>query len=58
MAFTQNQQVFELVRQSRQILIVIRQDWNGDSLSSALALSTFLRKLGKKADIACSRFKP
>lgn len=58
MAFTQNQQVFELVRQSRQILIVIRQDWSGDSLSSALALSSFLRKLDKKVDVVCSEFKP
>lgn len=58
MAFTQNQQVFELVRQSRQILVAIRQDWNGDSLSSALALSAFLRKLGKKVDVACSGFRP
>lgn len=58
MAFTQNQQVFELVRQSRQILIAIRQDWNGDSLSSALALSAFLHKMGKKADVVCSEFKP
>lgn len=57
MAFTPNQQVFELVRQSRQILIAIKQDWNGDSLSAALALSAFLHKQGKKADVVCSEFK-
>ncbi len=58
MAFTQNQQVFELVKKSRQILIVIRQDWDGDSLASALSLLDFLRKLDKKVDVACSKFKP
>lgn len=57
MAFNQQQQIFELVRQSRQLLIVIKQNWNGDALSSALALATFLRKLGKKVEIACSEFK-
>lgn len=58
MAFSQQQQIFELIKQSRQSLIVIRQDWNGDALSSALALAVFLRKLDKKVEIVCSNFKP
>src|SRR3989339_1479179 len=57
MAFTELQQVFELVRKSRQILIILKQDWNGDAVSGSLALFEFLRKAGKRADIVCQDFK-
>jgi len=57
MALTELQQVFELVQKSRQILIILKQDWNGDAVSGSLALAEFLRKLGKKADIVCQDFK-
>lgn len=57
MALNEQQQVFELVKKSRQTLIVFRKDWTGDALSGALALAEFLRKLGQKADIVCHDFK-
>ena len=57
MALNEQQQVFELVKKSRQILIVFRKDWTGDALSGALALAEFLRKIGRKADIVCHDFK-
>jgi nanoRNase/pAp phosphatase (c-di-AMP/oligoRNAs hydrolase) len=58
MAFTETQQIFELVRKSRQILIVFKKDWNGDAVSAALAWAEFLKKSGKKAEIVCEDFKP
>jgi len=57
MAFTPNQQILELVRKSRQILVVFKKDWSGDALAGSLALAGFFRRLGKKADIVCDGFK-
>ncbi len=58
MALIETQQIFELVRKSNQILIVFKTDWNGDAVAGALALQEFLKKIGKKVDLACQNFKP
>jgi len=57
MALTELQQVFELVRKSRRILIIFKQDWTGDAVSGALALAEFIKKAGRQADIVCQGFK-
>lgn len=57
MALSELQQVFELVRNSRQILIIYRKDWTGDAVAGSLALAEFLVKIGKVADIVCQDFK-
>lgn len=57
MAFTETQQTFELIKKSRQILIAVKKDWNGDAISGALALAEFLKKIGKSAEIVCQDFK-
>ncbi|MEK7167779.1 MAG: DHH family phosphoesterase [Patescibacteria group bacterium] len=53
-----NQQILELVKKSRNILIAFKKDWTGDAVSGALALAEFLKRAGKDADIACHGFKP
>jgi nanoRNase/pAp phosphatase (c-di-AMP/oligoRNAs hydrolase) len=57
MAFSTNQQIFEAVEKSKDILITFKKDCNGDNLGGAIALLLFLRKMGKKASIACDNFK-
>ncbi len=57
MAFTANQQIFELVRKNNSFLIAIKRDWSGDALAASLVLAIVLKKLGKKVDIACDSFK-
>ena len=58
MALNQVQQTFELIKKSQLILITFKQEWNGDTISSALALSYFLKRMGKKVDIVSQDFKP
>lgn len=58
MALSPTQQAFEVIKQSKSILIVFKSDWTGDALSSSLALSAFLKKLGKKTNIVCDGFVP
>lgn len=57
MAFSTNQQIFDAVEKSKDILITFKKDYNGDNLGGAIALLLFLRKIGKKADIVCDDFK-
>lgn len=57
MAFSTNQQIFDAVKKSKDILITFKKDYNGDNLGGAIALLLFLRKMGKKADIVCDDFK-
>jgi len=54
--FTEIQQFHKLITDSKQILFVFGNPNDIDSLSSALALSKFLEKQGKKTDIACNNF--
>jgi len=52
----QKQQIFEQLKKAQDILITFRKTWNGDSVASALALYLFLKKTGKKVDIAAEKF--
>lgn len=56
MAFSTNQQIFEAVEKSKEILIAFKKDYNGDNLGGAIALFLFLQKIGKRADIVCDNF--
>ena len=49
---TLEQQIFKQIDKSEKILITFSADWRGDAVGSALALSLFLKKLGKEVDIA------
>lgn len=56
MALTPSQQLVDLIRRSRLILITFKRDWSGDSLASALVIATLIRKLDKQAEIVCDHF--
>lgn len=51
---TTEQQIFERIKKANHILITFGQNWEGDSVASALALCLFLRKIGKKADVVAT----
>jgi nanoRNase/pAp phosphatase (c-di-AMP/oligoRNAs hydrolase) len=53
-----DQQIFEQIRKSNKILIILPQNVQADGLSSALALRLFLNKLQKDVAIACSGHLP
>lgn len=48
---TQEQQIFEQIKKAKNILITFSAEWSGDAVSSALALNSFLKKLGKQVDV-------
>lgn len=56
MSLTTHQQIYELIKTSQRPLIVFRQNFNGDSLGSALALFLLLKKMDKTADLAAADF--
>ncbi|MCX6739946.1 MAG: DHH family phosphoesterase [Candidatus Parcubacteria bacterium] len=56
MSLNIQQQIFEQVKNSQKILITFKKDFNGDALSSALAIFLLLKKLNKQADIICQDF--
>jgi len=56
MGLTQNQQIFELIKNSQKILITFKKNFSGDAISSALAIFLLLKKMGKQADIVCHNF--
>jgi len=51
MELTPDQQIFEQIKKSRKILIVLPQNLTADSLASGLALRLFLNKLEKDVSI-------
>ncbi|KKR21114.1 MAG: Phosphoesterase RecJ domain protein [Parcubacteria group bacterium GW2011_GWE2_39_37] len=51
----QQQQFFEQIKKANNILITFNKDWEGDSVSSALALFLFLKKIGKTAEIVAEK---
>ncbi|MFH1523103.1 MAG: DHH family phosphoesterase [Patescibacteria group bacterium] len=53
---TSEQQIFEQIKKAKNILITFPQDWNGDSISSALAFFLFLKKLDKNVEIAADSY--
>ncbi|MFA5187761.1 MAG: DHH family phosphoesterase [Patescibacteria group bacterium] len=56
MGLTQNQQIFELIKNSQKILITFKKNFSGDAISSALAIFLLLKKMDKQADIVCHNF--
>ncbi|OGY42724.1 MAG: hypothetical protein A2Y67_01535 [Candidatus Buchananbacteria bacterium RBG_13_39_9] len=56
MSLNIQQQIFEQVKNSQKILIVFKQNFSGDALSSSLAIFLLLQKLNKQADIVCQDF--
>lgn len=57
MALNDYQQAETLIRNSKYILLIFNSRDNGDALSSALAMKTFLEKQHHEADIVCEDFK-
>ena len=51
MALTAQQQIYEAIKKSNNILIVIGKNLEGDTIGSALATAMILEKMGKKCDI-------
>lgn len=50
-----NQQFFNLIQKSNNILITFSIDWNGDAISASLALFLFLKKMGKNVEIGAEK---
>lgn len=50
-----NHQFFNLIKKSKNILISFPTDWNGDAISSSLALALYLKKIGKNVEIGAER---
>jgi len=48
------QQIFNQIAKAQNILISFPVDWNGDAISSALALTLFLKKMGKNVEMAAA----
>lgn len=53
---TAEQQIIELIKKSKNLLITFNKSWNGDAVSSALAMFLFLKKLGKNVDLIADKF--
>lgn len=51
----QEQQIFEQINKASDILITFEKIWSGDSVASALAVFLFLKKMGKKVEIAAEK---
>lgn len=58
MALSDKQQVFERLKQARNILIAIPQEINADNLASSLVLLELFKKQNKKAEIISSKKIP
>ena len=56
MALNDIQQIQSLLEQKKHILITFRKDGKGDAIASAVALSEFLNRLGKRVDIVVDDF--
>ncbi|KKS64900.1 MAG: hypothetical protein UV34_C0029G0003 [Parcubacteria group bacterium GW2011_GWB1_42_6] len=52
------QQSIDLIQKNENILIVLPQGINGDSVGSALAMHSALKKMGKKSEIVCQEKTP
>jgi phosphoesterase RecJ-like protein len=57
MGLTQSQQIFEIIKNSRKILIIFKKNFSGDALASSLAIFLLLKKLNKQAEIVCQDFQ-
>ncbi len=56
MALAEIQQIQQILEGTRHILITFRKDGGGDAIGSAVALSLFLEKQGKKVDLVVDDF--
>lgn len=56
MSLTQIQQIHQLLKDKKHILIVFRKDGEGDAIASAAALALFLEKINKPAEIVSDGF--
>lgn len=56
MALALNEQITKTIEASKTILIAFKKHFNGDTLSSAIALKSFLEKQGKKVEVASGDF--
>ncbi len=54
---TINEQIFQEIKKSKNILITFNKNWNGDAVSSALALFLYLKKINKKCEIIADKNK-
>jgi nanoRNase/pAp phosphatase (c-di-AMP/oligoRNAs hydrolase) len=54
---TINQQFFNLIKKSNNILISFPINWNGDAISASLALFLFLKKIGKNVEIGAEQMR-
>lgn len=52
-----DQQFFNLIEKSNNILITFPIDWNGDAISGSLALYLFLKKMEKNVEIGAEKMK-
>lgn len=50
-----NYQFFNLVKEAKNILISFSTDWDGDAISSSLALALYLKKIGKNVEIGAEK---
>lgn len=53
---SENQQIWELINRSKDILITFKRNGTGDAIASSLALALFLEKLDKRVDIVSDNF--
>lgn len=51
------QQIFEQIKKADNILITFNKIWSGDTVSSALALFLYLKKMGKNPEIVAEKFE-
>lgn len=58
MALDVTQQVVQSIEKASRVLVVPHKDFNADAFVSALALTTFLKKLGKDTDLFTSYETP
>ncbi len=54
---TDEQQIFDQIEKANNILITFKEDYDGDAISSALALYLFLKKLNKNVSIINANFQ-
>ena len=57
MSLDTTQQIQQLLKDKKNILIVFRKDAGGDAIAGALALLLFLEKFNKTADVICDGFE-
>ena len=50
-----NSQFFNLIEKSNNILITFSIDWDGDAISSSLALYLYLKKIGKNVEVGAEK---